>query len=656
MERQAAENILTAAERQAIVEGFNQTKDNFRLDQCFHQLFEEQVGRTPGRLALVFKDQRITYRALNERANQLAHHLRAQGVRASTPVGLFVERSADMIIALLGILKAGGAYVPLHPDLPESRLAHQLSTTRALLVLTQESLLERLPEFPGSVITIDRDRGEWQQRSTTNLPTITTPADLIYLIFTSGSTGTPKGVATRHENVVNYAQFIMKRLGVLNPENRAGITFANVSTLSADLGNTPIFAALASGGCLHMIADDILLDGRLYADYVSHEPMDVLKIAPSHLRALMATGDPAKILPRKWLVIGGESLHWDFVREIKKASTCSILNHYSPTETTIGCLTFEVDEKNPLAATTAVVPLGRPIANTILYILDKQLNPVPLGVVGDLYIGGAGVSNGYIGQPELTAERFTTDPLNPASRMRFYRSGDRARWLPGGIVEFLGREDDQVKIRGFRVELGEIEAVLLRHPAVKHAAVVVKDTAEHDRTLSAFVIAPANPSATELREYLRNHLPDYMVPSSFVAVETLPLNANGKLDRSALAEREISQIPEVVSDPGLDSVQSKLVSIWREVLGVGAINVDDNFFELGGHSLLAVQIIARLRNAFGVPVPLRCIFEAPTVAGLAEVIAQYSSESHEEEDVTRILREIEGLSEEEAQRLLEAEK
>jgi acyl carrier protein len=240
--------------------------------------------------------------------------------------------------------------------------------------------------------------------------------------------------------------------------------------------------------------------------------------------------------------------------------------------------------------------------------------------------------------------------------MRFYRSGDRARWLPGGIVEFLGREDDQVKIRGFRVELGEIEAVLLRHPAVKHAAVIVKDTAEQDRTLIAFVIAPANPSARELREYLRNHLPDYMVPSSFVAVETLPLNANGKLDRNALAEREISQIPEAVSDPELDSVQGKLLGIWREVLGVRAINVDDNFFELGGHSLLAVQIIARLRNAFNVPVPLRCIFEAPTVAGLAEVIAQYSSESHEEEDVTRILREIEGLSEEEAQRLLETEK
>jgi acyl-coenzyme A synthetase/AMP-(fatty) acid ligase/acyl carrier protein len=384
--------------------------------------------------------------------------------------------------------------------------------------------------------------------------------------------------------------------------------------------------------------------------------MDVLKIAPSHLRALMASGDPATILPQKWLVIGGESLHWDFVRQIKQAANCAILNHYSPTETTIGCLTFEVEENSPLSTKTAVVPLGRPIANTVLYILDKQLNPVPVGVEGDLYIGGAGVSNGYIGQPELTAERFTTDPLNPTSGTRFYRSGDRARWLSGGIVEFLGREDNQVKIRGFRVELGEIEAVLLRHPAVKHAAVVAKDTAEGDRTLIAFLVASPKPEAREVREHLRQHLPKYMLPSSFVLVDSLPLNANGKVDRRALAERDVISMPDVTSALELSPVQNRLMGIWRDVLGVGAIKLDDNFFELGGHSLLAVQIIARVRNAFGVPVPLRCMFEAPTVAGLAEIIAQYSSESHEEEDVARILREVEGLSEEEAQRLLEAEK
>lgn len=648
--------VLSFEERQAVVEGFNQTREDFRRDLCFHELFEEQVEHTPDRIALVFQEQRLTYRELNARANQLAHHLRRQGVRASTPVGLFVQRSADMIIALLGILKAGGAYVPLHPDLPKARLAHQLEVTKAPVLVTQESLAKRLPDFKGWIVSIDRDRALFEQQSSSNPDKLTTPTDLIYLIFTSGSTGTPKGVATRHENVTNYTQFIVRKLGLLEPENRAGLHFANVSTLSADLGNTPIFAALASGGCLHMIADDVLLDGHLYAEHVRKEPIDVLKIAPSHLRALMTSGAAATILPRKWLVIGGESLHWDFVRQIKQACTCAILNHYSPTETTIGCLTFEVDENSPLAQSTAVVPLGRPIANTVLYILDQGLQPVPVGVAGDLYIGGAGVSNGYIGQPELTAARFMADPLNPGSGLRFYRSGDRARWLPGGIVEFLGREDDQVKIRGFRVELGEIEAVLLRHPVVKHAAVVVKNTTAGDQTLLAFVVAAGKADSRQLREYLLQYLPDYMVPSSFVLRESLPLNANGKVDRRALAESVPEATAEPASEGTLDTVQEKLVAIWREVLGVSNIRVNDNFFELGGHSLLAVRIIARVRTVFGAPVPLRSMFEAPTVAALAEVITQYQSRANDEDEVAKILSEIEGLSEDEAQRLLESEK
>jgi amino acid adenylation domain-containing protein len=656
LETNAEGLALTAEERQAIVEGFNQTREDFGRDQCFHELFEEQVARTPERIALVFKQQRLNYRELNGQANQLAHYLRAQGVGASAPVGLFVERSADMIIALLGILKAGGTYVPLHPYLPKDRLAHQLTATAVPFLVTQESLASRLPDVAGMMVYIDRDKQHFAQQPDSNPRKITTSADLIYLIFTSGSTGTPKGVATRHENVVNYTQFIVRKLGLLQPENSAGLHFANVSTLSADLGNTPIFAALASGGCLHMIADDVLLDGRLYAEQVTREPIDVLKIAPSHLRALMASGDPAKILPRKHLVIGGESLHWDFVRQIKKARNCAILNHYSPTETTIGCLTFEVDENSPLAATTAVVPLGRPIANTVLYILDQQLKPVPVGVEGDLYIGGAGVSNGYIGQPELTAARFMADPLNPASGRRFYRSGDRARWLPGGIVEFLGREDNQVKIRGFRVELGEIETVLSRHPAVEHAAVVLKEAPSGDQTIGAFLVAREKPEIAELREFLLQYVPDYMVPSSFVMVDSLPLNANGKVDRRALAETIPAAPPEQPSTVQLDPVQGKLIAIWREILGVNDIKLSDNFFELGGHSLLAVRIIARVRTVFGTPVPLRSIFEAPTVAGLAEVIVQSASESRDEEDVARILSEVEGLSEDEAQRLLEADK
>jgi acyl-coenzyme A synthetase/AMP-(fatty) acid ligase/acyl carrier protein len=455
---------------------------------------------------------------------------------------------------------------------------------------------------------------------------------------------------------VNYTHAIMRQLKLADFDGSGGLRFANVSTLSADLGNTPIYAALASGGCLHMVADDVLLDGRLYGGYAVREKIDILKIAPSHLRALIATGDPANVLPPKHLVIGGESLHWDFVRQIRKSSPCAILNHYSPTETTIGCLTFDTDPESALSSVTAVVPLGRPIANMAVYILDQDLKPVPVGVPGDLYIGGRDVSNGYLGRPDLTAERFMLDPLNPASGRRFYRSGDRARFHPGGIVEFLGREDNQVKVRGFRVELGEVEAILSRHPAVEQAVVVFKEFPAGDQKLVAFVVAPDKPASTELREFMAQFVPDYMVPSNFVLVDSFQLNANGKADRHVLAEMIPAGAPEAANMTHLDLVQQKVAEIWCTVLQRSEVGLDDNFFELGGHSLLATQIIARIRSAFNIPVPLRAIFESPTVAGLAEVIKRHGTESAEEEDFAKILSEVEGLSEEEARSLLEASK
>ena len=647
----AEKRTLSAEERAQIVDGFNQTDENFPLHLCFHELFEEQVERTPDRTALVFGDHRFTYRELNARANRLARYLRAQGLAASTPVGLFLRRSDEMIITLLGILKAGGAYVALHPDLPKARLEQQLATVKPPLLITQESLLERLPEVGCQVLCLEKEQAAIARETATNLERRATPNDLIYVIFTSGSTGIPKAVATRHENVVNYTQSIMRKLKLSDFD--AGLRMANVSTLSADLGNTPIFAALASGGCLHMVPDDVLLDGNLYGEYAVREKIDLLKIAPSHLRALMATGDPAKVLPPKHLVIGGESLHWDFVRQIRQSSRCKILNHYSPTETTIGCLTFETEADSALASVTAVVPLGRPIANMKVYVLDQELQPVPVGVPGDLYIGGRGVSNGYLGRPDLTAEKFMADPLNPESGWRFYRSGDRARFLPGGIIEFLGREDNQVKVRGFRVELGEVEAVLSRHPAIEQAVVVFKQSSGGDQRLVAFAIAPAKPEDRELREFMLRYVPDYMVPASFVYLDAFPLNANGKADRQVLVERIPAAVP-AARFKGMDAVQEKIAEVWCTVLQRSEVGLYDNFFELGGHSLLATQIIARVRAAFNVPVPLRAIFEAPTVAGLAEVIKQHGAETAEQEDIAKILSEVEGLSEEEARSLLEA--
>lgn len=645
---------LSAEERDQIVEGFNRTDEDFPLHLCFHELFEEQVERTPERTALVFGEHRFTYRELNARANKLARYLREQGLAASTPVGLFLRRSDEMIITLLGILKAGGAYVALHPDLPKTRLEQQLSTVKPPLVITQESLLGRLPDVPGQVVCLEKEQTAIAHEAATNLARHATPNDLIYVIFTSGSTGVPKAVATRHENVVNYTQSIMRKLSLADFDASGGLRMANVSTLSADLGNTPIFAALASGGCLHMVPDEVLLDGKLYGEYAVREKIDLLKIAPSHLCALMATGDPAKVLPPKHLVIGGESLHWDFVRQIRAASACKILNHYSPTETTIGCLTFETEADSALSSVTAVVPLGRPIANMKVYVLDQNLQPVPVGVPGDLYIGGRGVSNGYLGRPDLTAEKFMADPLNSESGLRFYRSGDRARFLPGGIIEFLGREDNQVKVRGFRVELGEVEAVLSRHPAIEQAVVVFKDFLNGEQKLVAFTIASSKLADSELREFMLRCVPDYMVPSQFVYVDAFPINANGKADRQVLAERIPVAASTSAGFDGMDAVQGKVAEIWCTVLQRSEVGLHDNFFELGGHSLLATQIIARLRSAFDVPVPLRAIFEAPTVAGLAQAVKQHGAEAAEQEDIAKILSEVEGLSEEEARSLLEA--
>jgi amino acid adenylation domain-containing protein len=635
-------DLLSEAERTAILDGFNQTAGDFPLDVCFPQLFEAQVERTPDGCALVFGPEALSYRQLNARANCLAHYLRSRGAAPGVRVGLFVERSADAIVALLGILKAGAAYVPLHPHLPAARLAHQLTETEARILVTEQSLLARVPAFDGHVFAMDRDRAALETQPETNPPATATAADPVYVIYTSGSTGAPKGVATVHRNVANYTQSIGRILDITGP-----LTFADVSTLAADLGNTPIYAALASGGCLHMIPDDVLLDGQLYGEYAQRVRIDLLKIAPSHLAALLASGEPARVLPLRHLVVGGERLTWDLVRQVRQSSACSILNHYAPTEVTIGCLTCQVESNPQLETFAEVVPLGRPIANTTVYVLDRTLRPVPVGVPGEAFIGGAGVSDGYVNRPDLTAARFLIDPIHPESGRRFYRSGDRARFLPGGFVEFLGREDDQVKIRGFRVELGEIEAVLARHPSVRGAVVVLSD----QQQLAAHVVASGEPSARELREHLRQHLPDYMVPASFRFLDKFPLNANGKIDRRGLAAVAApAGEPEAAETPS-NPVVEKLIAIWKEVLGCASLGPNDNFFEMGGHSLLATLIISRVREAFQVQVPLRAIFESPTVAGLAEIIAQVQIEAQEDENA-RILGEIEGLTDEEARQLL----
>ncbi len=611
------------------------------IDKTVHELFEAQAASTPAAPALVSGDQKLTYQELNTRANQLAHLLRSRGVGPDVRVGLCMERSAELIVGLLGILKAGGAYVPLNPDHPSERLEMQLRESQSLLLVTNASFNL---DFGGEVIDLQGDYATLAAEPNDNPQPITTAENLVYVIYTSGSTGVPKGVAVRHRNLVNYTQAILQLLEVDRP-----LAFATVSTISADLGNTCIFPSLVSGGCLHILSYEVAMEGDQLRDYFARRPIDVLKIVPSHLYGLLATQTDGGILPAKYLILGGEALSWDLVQQIARLGhSCRIINHYGPTETTVGSLTFAVDDENA-AAYSATVPIGRPLANTRCYILDRWQRPVVPGVIGELYIGGAGVAAGYLNQPAETATRFVQDPVEPGARM--YRTGDLARYLVDGGIEFLGRADHQVKVRGHRVELGEIEAVLAAQPGVRQAIVTARRDESDDMRIVAYIVGASMPH-DELRAALRKKLPEYMLPSAFVFLKALPLTPNGKVDRAALPE------PEDVR-AGLQTefvaprtpVEEKLAALWAGLLKVKTIGVYDDFFELGGHSLLATQVVSRMRKEFQVEITLVSLFESPTVAAMAEKIEKATADT-----TARLLMELEQLSDDEAGRLLGLEK
>ena len=620
--------LLPESERRQLLVDWNQTAAAYHQDRCLHQLFETQAARTPDRLALVCGEQQLSYRQWNEQANQLAHYLRTLGVGPDSLVGLCVDRSASMMVALLAILKAGGAYVALNPDNPKPRLAQQLSGAVALI--TENKLLAQMPEFQGKMLALDRDQKLWAQQPVTNPDSKTTPENLVYVIYTSGSTGVPKGVGVRHRNLVNYSHFITQRLGLeKHPE---GLHFATVSTIAADLGNTCIYPAMISGGCLHVIAYEVSTDAERLAGYTQKHPLDVLKIVPSHLEALLHSAQAKQILPRKYLLTGGETLTPKLVEKILELNpACEIFNHYGPTETTVGSLTLRLKDYDWKHSSAASIPIGRPIANTQVYILDQHLEPVPEGVIGELYIAGAGVTSGYLKQPERTAERFVPDPFAQDKNARMYRTGDLARYLENGNVEFLGRADDQVKIRGFRIELGEIESVLSQHSGVKQAVVLARLDERGEKRLLGYVVArDANLTTDTLRTYLKEQLPEYMVPAALMLLPKLPLNANGKIDRQALPEPEQVQTKAYVAPR--TPTEELVASIWAEVLRRDRVSTEDNFFDLGGHSLMATQIVSRIREKFHVELAMRILFEKPTISGLAQAVEaaqQDGSESAE---------------------------
>jgi len=607
--------LLDESTRRQLLVEWNNTAAAFP-NACLHELFQAQAALTPDRAALRFEERELTYRELNEEANRLAHTLIRGGLPHGALVGLCLERGAEMIVALLAIFKAGGAYVPLLADQPKPRLAQQLVGVAALV--TEEKFLDRLPEVAGKVICLDRDA--WHEQPATDPGLNSHPADLAYVIYTSGSTGTPKGVAVRHSNLVNYAWFIKGLLKLASEPH--GLHFATVSTLAADLGNTCIYPSLISGGCLHVISHNVATDSGRLRDYAAKHPYDVLKIVPSHLSALLDADGGEHVLPRKYLLLGGEAFTRQLLNKILALHpTCEILNHYGPTETTVGSLTLALKTYHPekLAPT---LPIGGPIANTSVYVLDARRQPVPPGVAGELYIAGAGVTAGYLNQPELTDERFLSDPFAGAAGRRMYRTGDVVRYLPEGKVEFLGRADDQVKIRGYRVELGEVETMLAQHEGVKQAVVVAGLDERGEKRLIAYVTAHREQALKldELRTWLKEQLPDHMVPAAMMVLPRLPLTANGKVDRRNLPEPPVELAHGKEYAAPQSPTEALIAGLWGEVLRRDAVGLDDNFFDLGGHSLLATQVVSRMRRSLEIDVQLRSMFDAPTVRQMAAIV------------------------------------
>jgi amino acid adenylation domain-containing protein len=618
-ERLSDLSLLSQSERQQILVEWNQTHQPYPQGTFVHKLFERQVEKTPAAVAVEYAGRQLTYADLDHKANQLAHYLIRMGVEVETPVGIYLERSPEMIIALLGILKAGGVYVPLDPSYPTERLGFMVGDAQTPVLLTQNSLRDSLPAMWVQVTCVDRDWNEIEQESGTS-PSVTVHDDnLAYVIYTSGSSGQPKGVGVTHGGLANYLTWAIA-------EYRAAQGTGSVvhSSLGFDLTVTSIYPALLSGGCVKLVPQSAGVEELAACLYASDYTL--LKLTPSHLQVLrkLLEQQGAGVDGARALVIGGEALKYadvEFWR--KQAPSVRLVNEYGPTETVVGCVVYEVGSE----PAGVEVPIGKPIANTAVYVLDEEHNPLPPGVPGELYIAGAGVARGYLNRPGLTAEKFVPDPFNNQGGARMYRTGDQVQWRSDGILEYLGRRDEQVKIRGYRIELEEIETVLNTCGQVEQAVVIAREDDPGDKRLVGYVVRKAQSgelSVMELRQYLKQRLPDYMVPVEFVVMEELPLTTNGKVDRRALPKPQAQRREGIYQGPR-NMEEEILCGIFEDVLKREPVNIRDNFFDLGGHSLLATQVISRIRNLLKVDLPLRGLFESPSVAGLAGQVQQVRS-------------------------------
>ncbi len=595
-ERKISEiTILSEREKQCLLYDWNDTYSYYPEDKSFHHLFEEQVKRTPDAVAIKFNKKQITYNELNKRSNQLAHFLQKRGITAEKKVGIYIDRSLDMVIGLIGTLKSGGAYVPLDPNGPSERLVFMIEDSQLSFLLTQSHLLSTLPALKIPIMCLDQKDHHIQNENVDNIENIPRPADLAYLIYTSGSTGKPKGVQITHRSLTNFLISIKKEVQINKKDKLLAVT-----TISFDISILELFLPLIVGAQVILAVKEVVVDAFKLKNLID-KSITIMQATPATWHMLLEAewnGNPSLKL-----LCGGEALTKELAsRLLLKAKV--VYNLYGPTETTVWSIINRIENINiDLYNDKTVISIGRPIANTQIYILDQHLNPVPIGIPGELFIGGDGLARGYLNRPELTKEKFITNPFEEKQGSRLYKTGDLARYLPDGNIQFIGRLDRQVKIRGYRIECKEIEIALTEHPGVNKCSVTVLDNDLGDKYLVAYIV-PADTnnmnhlSTLSLRKFLREKLPPYMIPSHFVQIDSMPLNPNGKVDYKKLQSYKDHMIGSHHHIPPTTQLEKEMATIWRSALHVKEIGMNDNFFDLGGHSLLALRVIYEIEKRY----------------------------------------------------------
>lgn len=639
--------LLTPAELEQTLVTWNTTQRTYPRTGCIHTLIEEQAARTPDHIALTYEDTHLTYAELNMRANQVAHYLQMQGIHPDMMVGICMERSLELVIGLLGILKVGAAYVPLDPEYPGDRIAYMMQDAQVSVLLLQERLVGRVPAYCGRCIALDTAWAEIANMPT-DAPTSTVALDnLAYVIYTSGSTGKPKGVMNSHRGLCNRLLWMQEQY-MLTEADRV----LQKTPFSFDVSVWEFFWPLLIGARLVLCRPSGHRDPQYLIDLIKTQEISTLHFVPAMLQVFLQAPGVEQCTSLRRVICSGEALSVDLQQRFFAQLGAELHNLYGPTEAAIDVTFWECQRGH--SATT--VPIGRPIANIQLYVLDAHMQPVPAGVPGELYLAGIGLARGYVRRPGLTAEKFVPNPFRQEVGARMYKTGDLVRYTAGGVVEYLGRIDHQIKIRGFRVELEEIESVLRQHESIREAIVVMREDAPGEKRLVSYIVTSREVPLSELRSLLLAQLPEYMVPAVFVVLAALPVTANGKVDRQALPLPDDSRLRTATTYVAPRTPdEAELAAIWHDVLAVERIGIHDNFFELGGHSILLTQLILRIRASFQVELTLRELFDAPTILDMITLIAARLIEMENSENFSDFLAELEHLSPEEIDALLAAD-